>query len=132
METNSVNVKLVEGPLDANLSGAEWLAEYDGYGAKVVFEGIVRPTEGGSPIKGLRYEAYEPMTSQELHRLATQILEKHSVLAILVEHSVGLVKAGEASFRLTVASAHRKEAIAAADEFIDEMKRQVPIWKNLV
>ena len=99
-------------------------------GATVVFEGIVRTDEAGRAIRALSYEAYEPMTTNSLTELARDILSKHGLIAITVEHSRGEVAAGERSFRLTIDSAHRKEALAAMDEFIDRMKRDVPIWKS--
>ena len=99
-------------------------------GATLVFEGIVRANEQGRVIRALSYEAYEPMATNSLTQLANDILSKHALIAITVEHSRGEVLAGERSFRLTVDSAHRKEALAAMDEFIDRMKRDIPIWKS--
>jgi molybdopterin synthase catalytic subunit len=99
-------------------------------GATVVFEGIVRANEQGRTIRALSYEAYEPMATNSLTQLARDIFSKHALIAITVEHSRGEVAAGERSFRLTIDSAHRKEALAAMDEFIDRMKRDVPIWKS--
>lgn len=99
-------------------------------GATLVFEGIVRANEQGRAIRALSYEAYEPMASDALTELARDILHKHALIAITVEHSRGEVLAGERSFRLAIHSAHRKEALAAMDEFIDRMKRDVPIWKS--
>ena len=70
------------------------------------------------------------MATNSLTELARDILHKHALIAITVEHSRGEVLAGERSFRLAIHSAHRKEALAAMDEFIDRMKRDVPIWKS--
>ncbi len=99
-------------------------------GATLVFEGIVRANEQGRAIRALSYEAYEPMATNSLTQLANDILSKHALIAITVEHSRGEVLAGERSFRLAIHSAHRKEALAAMDEFIDRMKRDIPIWKS--
>ena len=101
----------------------------DGAGAVLSFEGIVRPKEGDRPISALIYEDYEPMTKRELQNLAERIATDHGLLAIRVEHSRRRVPAGSCSFRLQVAAAHRAEAIASIDEFINTMKQQVPIWK---
>ncbi len=99
-------------------------------GATLVFEGIVRANEQGRAIRALSYEAYEPMATNALTELARDILHKHALIAITVEHSRGEVLAGERSIRLAIDSPHRKEALAAMDEFIDRMKRDVPIWKS--
>jgi len=120
-----VTIRLTEGPLGP--PAAKPPAEV---GAWIVFDGIVRPAEDGRPLAALVYEAYEPMTTRELHRLAQSTLATHQLLAIAVEHSTGRVAAGEASFRLSIGALHRAEAIRAADEFISAMKKVVPLWKT--
>ncbi len=126
--SNSISVQLIQGPLDSDSRDHAAI----GCGAQVVFDGIVRPQEEGAPIIGLKYEAYEPMTTRELMQLAERMIAKHGVSRICVEHSVGLVPVGKVSFRLIVESKHRKEGLQATDEFIDEMKRVVPLWKMAV
>lgn len=123
----SVSVEISAGPLPpCNPTACE------GAGAVLVFDGIVRPTENDRPILALDYEVYHPMARTLLTQLAEELLHKHSLLAIDVEHSEGRVRSGECSFRLQVCSAHRKEALAAMDEFIDRLKQDVPIWKTAV
>ena len=100
-------------------------------GAVLVFEGIVRSEEDGQRINALIYTAYEPMATMELTKLAQDVCTRHSLARITVEHSRGRVRVGEVSFRLTIRSPHRKQALAAMDEFIDRMKRDVPIWKKV-
>ncbi len=121
----TITIRLTDGPLGPAERGSHPEA-----GAWLTFDGVVRPLEEGRQLAALVYEAYEPMTSRELQRLAERLAEKHGVLEIAVEHSVGRVPVGETSFRLTIASKHRAEGIAATDEFIREMKRYVPLWKN--
>ena len=120
-----VMIRLIEGPL-----GPHTASPPAGAGAWIVFDGIVRPAEDCRPLAALVYEAYEPMTSRELHRLAQTAVAKHGLLAIVVEHSTGRVAAGEASFRLSIGALHRAEAIRAAEEFISAMKKVVPLWKT--
>ena len=122
-----VSIALVAGPL-----GPPATPRPDGAGAWLVFEGVVRRDEGGRRLDALVYEAYEPMTSRQLERLARAIGEEHGLLALRVEHSVGRVDVGAVSFRLSIGSKHRAEGIAATDDFIDRMKREVAIWKNPV
>lgn len=126
----NVTVNIIDGPLAGRdqtvLSGAGLP------GAVLCFEGIVRGMEDGRPLAALEYEVYEPMTTRELDKLARAIIQEHGLLAIHVEHSRGIVPVGQCSFRLRIASAHRKQALAAMDAFIDRMKREVPIWKQPV
>ena len=124
----SIQVEILDGPLPAD--GGAW--SYPGAGAVVGFDGVVRPQEGEGEIDGLRYQAYQPMAERELARLARAIVERFGVLAVRVAHSRGFVPAAGCSFRLRIAAAHRKEAIWAMDWFIDQLKRDVPIWKSAV
>ncbi len=130
----SVEVQLVQGPLaplaahdDDQALGTDGQA-----GAFVLFEGIVRSTEADQPISGLQYQAYEPMAQDELHKLAHKALKDHDLISVRVWHSKGMVAVGKVSFRLLITSAHRKQALAAMDGFIDALKCDVPIWKTAV
>ncbi len=99
-------------------------------GASLCFEGLVRAREEGRQISGLEYEVYEPMAERELERLAEIAARVSGVLDVSVEHSRGCVPVGERAFRLRVAAVHRAEALRAVAEFIDGLKRDVPIWKK--
>jgi molybdopterin synthase catalytic subunit len=124
----SVTISISDGPLPSLASA--WTV--DGAGALLCFDGAVRPSEAGRPIIALDYEAYEPMATRMLTRIAQELLDRHHLLAIRVDHSRGRVGIGEVSYRLRIASKHRKEAIAALDEFTDRLKKDVPIWKTAV
>lgn len=129
----SVRIALVDGPIVAAASDAGLPSAFGSQaGAIVTFDGVVRALEGERMIDALDYEVYEPMASRELGRLAAELLGSCGVLAIDAWHSRGRVPVGGVSFRLVVRSAHRKEALAAMDLFIDRMKRDVPIWKRAV
>lgn len=128
----SVQVIIFDGALPAELvfksvRGNERDCES---GAALVFDGIVRRMESGKPLKGLLYEAYEPMASRILENLAQGIVTKHGLHSLGVAHSKGLVLVGQRSLRVEIRAAHRTEALAAMSEFIDALKRDVPIWKT--
>jgi len=124
----SVSVSIVDGALKPVASG-----ERDARaGAVVCFEGVVRPDEDGRTIEALHYQTYEPMVQTMLREIAADVLKKHGLVSITVDHSRGRVVVGEVSFRLIVEAGHRKPALAAMDEFIDRLKKDVPIWKRAV
>lgn len=123
----SVRVAILQGPLAASCP-----ATPVGAGAVIVFEGVVRPEEHGRPIAGLNYEAYQPMAEAQLLALGNRVLAQFGLLAVFAEHSIGEVPIGATSFRLLIAAEHRKEALAAAEWFIEAMKRDVPIWKRAI
>lgn len=123
----SISVQIHDGPLP---DAGTWHVE--GAGAVICFDGVVRPSEADQPIAGLHYQTYDPMAANELHRLAADALDRFDILAVQVEHSRGFVPNHHCSFRLRIASAHRKQGLAAMDWYIDEMKQVVPIWKQPV
>ena len=125
----SISTHILPGPLPPE--PVAWQSP-PGAGAVVRFEGVARPREGDRAIDALDYEAYEPMASRTLRGLAERICAEHGLLGICVEHSAGRVAVGECSFRLRVAGAHRREALAAMGQFIDQLKQDVPIWKKPV
>ena len=98
-------------------------------GAELVFFGRVRDEEEGNHISGLEYEHYTGMAEQELEKLAKETFNKFPVQEIECIHRVGFVPVGEASLRLSIFSAHRREALDAMDWFINKLKERVPIWK---
>jgi molybdopterin synthase catalytic subunit len=122
----TIDVHIIDGPLA--MPAPTWPLQAPA-GAVAAFEGLVRPAEQGEPIAGLDYEVYQPMAEQMLRRFAGQIVERHGLLAISVEHSCGRVPVGACSFRLRLAAEHSKPCIAAMAEFLDRLKTDVPIWK---
>lgn len=102
----------------------------EGAGAVVTFRGVVRPIEEGRPLRGLDYTSYEPMAQQQLHRLAQRAADQHQLACVHLIHSLGFVGIHEASLLVLVASKHRKAAFRAIDEILDDLKRDVPIWKS--
>ena len=123
-----IETRILDGPLPA----AQPSALCPGAGALLVFEGLVRELEAERQITALNYLTYEPMAQMQLESLAADTACRHGLLGIQALHSRGRIPVGACSFRLTIAARHRKEALAAMDEFIDRLKRDVPIWKSPV
>lgn len=99
-------------------------------GALLAFQGVVRPYEDERPLAGLQYTHYEPMATQQLQRLANRAVQTHELEHIQIIHSIGFVAANQASLYITIASKHRKAALLAMDGMLDDLKRDVPIWKT--
>ena len=120
-----VSVAIVDGPLP---EADAWQPAAGG--AIITFEGVVRPREDGRNLAALWYEDYEPMTRQELEKLADEVFDARALLGLRLEHSRGRVPVGGCSFRLRIASEHRQAALVATAELIDRMKQHVPLWKR--
>jgi molybdopterin synthase catalytic subunit len=98
-------------------------------GACLEFQGIVRETEDGAALAGLRYEAYEPMAVMHLERIFNELGAAHPCAGVTFIHRLGWVPVGEASLFVRVLAAHRGPALRFMGEAIDRMKADAPIWK---
>lgn len=54
------------------------------------------------------------------------------VKSVYLAHRLGHVPTTQASIVVCVASAHRKEAFAVCEEVLEQVKKEVPIWKKEV
>lgn len=121
-------IYLTEDKLDKSIA----LPDSTLAGAKVRFDGIVRGYLGDKQVLRLEFEAYESMALKVLNTIVTEAEVKWSLHQILVVHRTGNVLAGEIAVIIEVVSQHRKEAFAACQYLIDELKSRVPIWKREV
>src|SRR6266511_4414474 len=81
-------------------------------GGTALFVGTTRDHSEGQRVETLEYEAYEELATRDL------------------AHRLGIVPVGEPSVIVAASAGHRAEAFAGCRELIDELKRQVPIWKK--
>jgi len=101
-----------------------------GSGAVVTFSGVVRDQEETEPILGLFYEVYQPMAENVIHQILQELSAKHPCTSAEVTHRYGLIPAGETSLWIRVCAPHRAEAFGLVTEFVDRLKKEVPIWKT--
>ncbi len=101
-----------------------------GAGGVAVFVGTARQWTGERETLSLTYESYEPMAFKEMHRLIDTADGKWPIQRVCLLHKLGEVHPAEASVLVGVATAHRAEAFVACRFLIDQLKAQVPIWKQ--
>jgi len=99
-------------------------------GAVVIFHGTVRDRTGERRVTHLEYEAYPSMATAEMRRIAEEVSRRHGLSALACIHRTGRLEIGETAVVLGVASPHRGAALAGVDDFITQMKQDVPIWKK--
>ncbi|GGM70984.1 molybdopterin synthase catalytic subunit [Thermogymnomonas acidicola] len=104
----------------------------DSDGAVVEFRGVVRGVEGDARIDHLEYEAYREMAERMLSELEERVRETFHVSTVTIIHRVGSVRVSEASVLIRVSAPHRRMAFMAAEYCIEEIKRNIPIWKKEV
>jgi molybdopterin synthase catalytic subunit len=100
-------------------------------GAVVSFPGVVRNHDGGRPVVSIEYSAH-PTAGSVLARLVAEVVATSEAEAVAVSHRVGPLAIGDAALVVTVAGVHRAEAFATAMELVDEVKRQLPVWKRQI
>jgi molybdopterin synthase catalytic subunit len=99
-------------------------------GALVEFFGLVRETEGAAKIAALHYEAYAAMAEKVMREKIALLEQRHPCQAIRVVHRLGAVAPGESAIYVGIQSRHRREGFLFLQEFMDELKKDVPIWKQ--
>ncbi len=100
-------------------------------GGTALFVGTVRDHDGGRPaaVTALSYSAH-PTAEAEMRRIAEKIAADFPVRALAAVHRVGDLAVGDLAVVVAVSCPHRGEAFAACRRLIDDLKREVPIWKH--
>jgi molybdopterin synthase catalytic subunit len=97
----------------------------------VFFIGRVRQDEGrGRRIAALEYETDRSMVLARLQALEQQAVRRFGARRVRIIHRIGRIRVGAASVIIGVAAAHRAKAFRATRFLIEELKREVPIWKS--
>jgi molybdopterin synthase catalytic subunit len=121
-------VSLVHGQIDTSAVLAA--VACDAAGANVLFVGTTRGVTAGVVTRSLDYEAHEPMARGELERLRDEAIARFGLAACAIAHRLGTVPVGEASVAIAASAPHRREAFAAAEWLMEQVKRVVPVWKR--
>lgn len=98
-------------------------------GAISLFIGVVRNHDEGRTVSALSYSAH-PSAAERLTEILSEYAARADVLAVGVEHRIGDLQVGDIAVVAGVTSAHRDVAFAVCSELIEEVKSEVPIWKN--
>jgi molybdopterin synthase catalytic subunit len=120
--------KIVDEPIDATTLGNLVLTDADG--AVCVFLGVARKFSRGREVVHLEYEAYPEMAEKKLAEIGEELREKFGVERVAILHRTGVLKIGEASVGIAVATPHRGPAFEACQYAINRLKETVPIWKK--
>ena len=100
-------------------------------GGHSIFLGQVRADEhDGKKVLWIDYSAYEEMANNEISNIREAAFNKRPLTCLHIYHSIGKVRAGEISLFIFVSAKHRKEAISAMTELVEDIKYKVPIWKK--
>jgi molybdenum cofactor synthesis domain-containing protein len=101
-------------------------------GAVVTFSGVVRDHDRNRVVRELSYSGH-PSAVEVIERVAAQIASSRPGLrGIAVSHRIGQLQIGDVALACAVSGEHRAEAFAACSDLVDEVKRQLPIWKHQI
>ena len=102
----------------------------EGPGAVILFVGTVRGRHQGQQVRGLTYEAYEPLAIASFERIAREAADRIPGVVLCIHHRVGALDVGEPSIVIATVAAHRAEAYAASRFAIERVKQISPVWKR--
>jgi len=100
-------------------------------GGTCVFVGTVRDhSSEGDAVTDLTYEAWDELATERLAEIASAMHERWAICRVALLHATGTLAIGQPSVVVAVSAPHRAEAFEAARFGIEELKRDVPIWKK--
>ncbi len=128
VEIAGTHARLSSSPL--SLAQVVAAVEHRGAGAVATFTGNVREHSRGKTVRWLEYEAYAPMALAVMDAIASRIEAELPGARVAIAHRVGRLGIGEAAVVIAASAPHRDEAFRACREAIEQLKRDVPIWKK--
>ncbi|BAL80475.1 molybdenum cofactor biosynthesis protein MoaE [Caldisericum exile] len=107
------------------------LLRNDEAGSIVVFLGEPRKGSLDGNVSSIEYTAYEEMAVQELKKIEEEAKKREGILNVIIVHRLGDIPLKETSLFVGVSSRHREEGFETAKWIIEEVKKVVPIWKEI-
>jgi molybdenum cofactor synthesis domain-containing protein len=129
-----VRADVVGTPLDDTLAELSAAVRDDACGAVATFTGYVRDHDDGRGVTRLHYEAH-PDAAAVLHEVAERVVRRTAeatgdAVRAAVVHRTGDLVIGDVAVVAAVASGHRRAAFACVADLVEELKAEVPIWKE--
>jgi molybdopterin synthase catalytic subunit len=99
-------------------------------GGAVSFVGRVRAFNRQKKVAHLFYEAHESLAQKMFDELEATATAQFKLRQCIAVHRLGQVFVGEDAVKIAVLTDHRHEAFLASRFLIDELKKNLPIWKK--
>lgn len=99
-------------------------------GAFVSFEGWVRNHNQKKSVTALHYEAHEKLAVEVGEQIVSTAVQNFDINHAICCHRVGQLAIGDVAIWVGVSAKHRKAAFAACEFILNQVKAEVPIWKN--
>lgn len=131
-ELGSVAERVRAAQISATPISADWACERvrdDRCGAVVSFSGVVRNHDEGRKVVSLRYEGH-PEAEAVMAQIVAGVAERHPDARLSAAHRVGDLRIGDVALVCAASAAHRRAALEAVDALVEQVKLQLPIWKQ--
>jgi molybdopterin synthase catalytic subunit len=134
-ESQAFVTALSGSPLD--VAGAIASVADETTGATAAFVGTVRAEAAvrenrDRPVTKLEYEAHTTLAEEKMREIAASAAQRWKLARLTAIHRTGTCELGEPTVVIACSAPHRAEALEACHWIIDEIKREVPIWKREV
>jgi len=125
----------LKGEVDLNriLESLKQHPNYRQAGAVASFIGTVReePIRGGTGnVTHLEYEAYSDIAVKRLEEIRLSMLKRPGIIEVSIHHVIDKLDVGEPSLLVAVLGKHRQEVFPTLAETVEQVKKDVPIWKK--
>jgi molybdopterin synthase catalytic subunit len=102
-----------------------------GFGAQLLFWGVVRDRNDGRRVQAVSYDVHAPLAERTFREIGEEARRRFGAdLRVVIVHRAGRLAVGEASVVVGVASPHRDAAYDASRFAIEQLKVRSPIWKQ--
>ncbi|MFZ0531498.1 MAG: molybdenum cofactor biosynthesis protein MoaE [Propionicimonas sp.] len=103
-------------------------------GAISLFVGVVRDhdPQATGPVVSLTYSCH-PSAAERIGPIAQAVLataDPDAQCTVALAHRVGHLEVGDNAFVVAVAAPHRRLAFAVCEDVVEQVKRQLPVWKQ--
>ena len=99
-------------------------------GVLVLFLGTVRGCSKGRTVEKLYFETYKDVALERMNELKNTAMQSFDIKDVTMIHRIGTLGISDNIVLIAVSAEHRKDAFAACEFLIDELKKAVPIWKK--
>ena len=126
--------RAVVGPEPINPGELLALVTRPDAGAVALFIGIVRDhdPQAVGPVASLDYTAH-PMAGDRIAEIVTEVLasaDPDGESTVAAVHRTGHLNVGDNAFVVAVSAPHRRLAFAVCEQVVEQVKAQLPIWKQ--
>lgn len=101
-------------------------------GAVAHFVGQVRDHDQGRLVRHLEYSAHPDAGKVLADLLRAVVRDCMGVCKVAAVHRLGRLAVGDIALRVIVSAEHRKQAMDAANNLVEAIKHELPVWKHQV